>query len=348
MSFAAPSTHDARAVVFSESSHGDAKGDARAMAASEKGMRASAVRLARRGRVLSVETAHFVMTLDERLGGCMTGFRAHGGPELLAGPSNDLLLHSDGGGLWRVGHELRSHHFSVLWRACDRIARLEPCPLTGGVEIVTHVIAEGQRLTRRYFVEAGSPVLRMRIEGCIGRGRALVGRFATAIRSTEARMDAPGGVVSRPPRKRFAPTFWPCTSWARVGNGVVGGRLAPSMGLFLGGPSCVSFDGEGELAFVAVRNATRERGRFGLPLFGFSVSGTNDGPCVLDYAVHAGGHAGVALTDAAMALLAEVALAPAAHDGAAELVVARRITTVRLSFEPNQTLETPDRGARTR
>jgi len=88
-------------------------------------------------------------------------------------------------------------------------------------------------------------------------------RFATGLSPSELVMDSPGGVVSRPTHRIYDPTFWPFQHFVHVRDDESGRGIA-----LLGAvPGAVSFQPDGTLELVALRNATREKlfGAIGIP-----------------------------------------------------------------------------------
>ena len=72
-------------------------------------------------------------------------------------------------------------------------------------------------------------------------------------------MDTPGGIVIRPPKRIYDPTFWPLQHFVHVQDDGDGRGLAILQAM----PGAVSYQADGTLELIAMRNATRERA-FGL------------------------------------------------------------------------------------
>ena len=76
-------------------------------------------------------------------------------------------------------------------------------------------------------------------------------------------MDTPGGVVTRPPRRIYQPTFWPLQHFIHLQDDDDGSGLA----VLLAMPGAISFQPDGSIELAALRNATREKilGIIGVP-----------------------------------------------------------------------------------
>jgi len=94
-------------------------------------------------------------------------------------------------------------------------------------------------------------------------------------------MDTPGGVVVRPLKRIYDPTFWPLHHFIHIQDEGNGRGLAILRVL----PGAVSFQSDGSLELVALRNATREKafGVIGIP--GNPASGHERTSYAFDYAL---------------------------------------------------------------
>jgi hypothetical protein len=233
---------------------------------------------------LTVSSAHLTMVLSERQGGCIVSLcKGTDGPELLAGPSNDVVAYHDEGGLWRMGHEFRGGRFEETMRASAGRARIEARERGGVLEIEVRSgsLSGDTPLVRRLWVRADSPIIRMQLAGAAPLRRTLTCLFHPAFRAEELVMDVPGGVLTRPRRKIYDPTFWPARSFAHIVDAEGRGGLAA----LLGGPACVSLRQSGAVEWVVLRNAPREQAFGLLPLPAHPASGTDPDQQEVDYAV---------------------------------------------------------------
>jgi len=234
------------------------------------------------GDKLEVSTPHYALEMAEGAGGGIVSVRdPAGGKSLPAAVSNDLVCYADSGGLWRMGHEFRGGSLRETSRASDKPSRLQVCERDGGLEVSCATNLEGETIRRRVLFRRDSPLVWFRVEGRAPQRHTVTVRFATDLAGGQLIMDAAGGVVSRPPRRWYDPTFWPVQSFAYVQGeaGRTGIMLCPSM------PGAVSYRPGHSLDLIALRNATRERAFGLLPLPGMPVTGHEDSTFAFEYAV---------------------------------------------------------------
>ena len=231
---------------------------------------------------LEVSSSHYQLTLDEAAGGCLVSYRpAGGGPELLRGPANDLVVFQDRGGLWRMGHEFRGGKFVQKQRASELPARIQARVEDGFLEVRVDSELEGRRLIRWLWLRDDSPIIRMRLVGSAARQRTITCRFPTIIDGEELAMDVPGGVLNRPLQKLYEPTFWAANNFVHLTAPGPG----PGLAAFLGGPACVACDSHGTMDWVALRNAPRELAWGFVPIPAHPASGEDNAEHSFDYAV---------------------------------------------------------------
>jgi len=233
------------------------------------------------GRI-EVHTPHYTVELAEEAGGAIVrAWHPVSQRDLLTGMSNDLVCYRDSGGLWRMGHEFLGGIFKEVARASDRPARLAVHEHNTGLEIVCETELEGQLVHRRLWFRSDSPIIHLQVEGRAAERRTITVRFSTAVSTSHLAMDQPGGVVSRPPQKIYHPTFWPLQHFVHLQDDADGKGVA----LFLRRPGAVSYQPDGRLETVALRNATRERAFGFLPLLATPASGHERGVYAFDYAI---------------------------------------------------------------
>lgn len=232
------------------------------------------------GRV-EIETPHVHLVLSEDQGGCIVGWETptvRG--ERLLGPANDLVAYEDSGGLWRMGHEYLGGHFRELARTSDAPARVVVREIGGTLEVTTRAELCGFPFLRRLWIHRDSPRIRMHVEGTAAERHTVTCRVPTVSSAEYLTMDVPGGVVSRPWRKLYEPTFWPARNFAHMEAPEGWGMVA-----FLGGPACVGLTRPGVLEWVVARHAPFERAFGVLPLLAHPASGIATGEGELDYGV---------------------------------------------------------------
>lgn len=228
---------------------------------------------------LEVETPHYRLVLDERVGGCIVSAEVDG-RETLSGPANDLVLYRDSGGLWRLGHEFAGGRFRELTRASEHPARIEAREHDGVLEVRVRSELGGLDVERRLWLRADRPLVRMQIDGAAARQRTVTCRFPTLSDAMHLSMNVPGGVAERPLEKLHTPTFWPARSFAHFVSEEGWGLAA-----FLGGPSAVGLTAPGVLEWIALRNAPIELAFGVLPVPAHPASGSAHEAHSLDYAI---------------------------------------------------------------
>ena len=232
---------------------------------------------------LEVCSTHYALVLSEQVGGCMVSYRAGGshGDELLRGPANDLVAYRDWGGLWRLGHEFAGGKFEQRLLASQAPATIKAQEYRGQLEIRVDSTLGGRRFIRWIWLRADSPVIRMRLIGSAANRLSIACRFPTVLQPGSLMMDVPGGVVQRPLRKLYDPTFWSASTFAHAASVEPG----PGAALMMGGPACVAASPEGTLECLALRNAPREVAWGFIPIPAHPAAGRDGVEHVFDYAL---------------------------------------------------------------
>ena len=231
--------------------------------------RAPEVQWKRHGATLRVTTPHYQLVFSETRGWCMTSFVALG-REQLKGVGFDLVVYTDEGGLWRLGHEYRGGGFTELDRASKRPAKLDVLEMDGGITITLRSDLRGKRFTRTVTCRGDDPLLRLRVEGLAGRRQTVTCRFEMTDGPVGLKMDTIGGSIERPRERGHSPTFWPVPSALSL--------RGPTHALHAAfeAPSAVSFSPEHALEWIVARNSTKERAFGILPVLAHPIGGTDD------------------------------------------------------------------------
>lgn len=232
---------------------------------------ASALQVRRSGHRLLVETPHAKLTFDEERGGTLVSWRSPDGREHLDGPSFDLVLYRDSGGLWRLGHEFAGGQFRILERGRHQPASIRATCGDHWVRLDQRVRLGGQAIERAIWIFDHRPEVIVEVEGGVPLGTSLCLDLETGIQTQTVEMDVPGGVVERPRRKLYDPTFWPAFTFAHVAD-VDRGWVA-----YLSGPASVSVNALGRTSAMVQRNAPRERAFGLLPVLAHPARGTDPG-----------------------------------------------------------------------
>ncbi len=231
---------------------------------------------------VEVHTPYYSLALSEEAGGAITGaWRPDTGAALLAGLSNDLVSYRDSGGLWRMGFEFRGGTFKEAARASRRPSRLEVREGDEGLEVSCIVTLDGEAVRRTATFTAGSPLIRLRVEGRAAPGRTVTVRLATGVIAERVQMDVPGATVDRPRQKAYQPTFWPLQSFIHARDE----KSLRGVALLFRLPGAASLQADGTLEAVALRNATHERAWGVLPLPAMPATGHERASYAFEYAL---------------------------------------------------------------
>jgi hypothetical protein len=219
---------------------------------------------ARQDGRIRIQTAHYDIELAEDVGGAIVGLRERStGFPLFTNISNDLISYRDSGGLWRMGYEFAGGIWRESMRASQRPAQIEVHERDDGLEVIAVTELNGEMFRRRVWLGNDSPLTFFRVEGKAAEGYTVTVRFATGLSSESLVMDTPGGIVRRPPKRIYDPTFWPLHHFAHLRDDGTGRGLAVLQPM----PGAISCRSDGRLELVAMRNAVREKvfGLIGIP-----------------------------------------------------------------------------------
>jgi len=231
--------------------------------------------------LVEVRTPHYVIELAENKGGAIVRAWHPETQKPLLSLSNDLVSYHDMGGLWRMGHEFYGGAFRELRRSSDSHTRLDVRECEGYLEISCDTLLDGENIRRLMWLRSDSPVIRFRVDGRAAERRTLTVRFATGLSPGKLIMETSGGIVVRPLRRIYNPTFWPLQHFVHLQDGASGKGAA----IFLAMPGAVSCQADGRLEIVALRNATCERAFRFLPLLGLPAEGHEESSYSFDYAL---------------------------------------------------------------
>jgi hypothetical protein len=231
---------------------------------------------------IQIKTAHYNIELAEDMGGAIINLRSQDAQTpLLTSISNDLVSYRDSGGLWRMGHEFSGGIWKESMRASQHPIQMQVHERKNGLEIIGSAELDGETFRRMMWFSNDSPVIHCRIEGKAAEGHSVTLRFATGISSKNLVMDTPGGIVVRPSKRIYDPTFWPLHHFIHLQDDDTGRGLAILQPM----PGAISYQPDGQLELVAMRNATREKvfGLVGIP--GNPASGHERENYVFEYAL---------------------------------------------------------------
>jgi alpha-mannosidase len=228
-----------------------------------------------------VETPTYALELSEAAGGAITrAWEPETGRPLLTGPSNDLVSYQESGGLWRMGYEFRGGIWREKERAGAQRVDLDVREGEHGLEISRRVTLDGQLIRQTMWLRDDSPLIRCRVEGLPAERRTIVVRLRSTVSTDRLTMDTPGGVVARPPRRIYDPTFWPLRHFVHLHD-----EEGRGIALLQAHPGAVSYRPDGTIELVALRNAVRERVLGLVPLPANPAAGHEWEPYTFTYAM---------------------------------------------------------------
>jgi len=231
---------------------------------------------------LQIETAHYDIELAKDAGGAIVNLQSQDAQTpLLTGISNDLVSYRDSGGLWRMGLEFAGGIWKESMRASHHPIQMQVHERDNGLEIISSTELDGETIRRLMWFSNDSSVIHGRVEGKAAAGHSVTVRFATGISSKNLVMDTPGGIVVRPPKRIYDPTFWPLHHFVHLQDDATGRGLAILQPM----PGAISYRPDGQIELVALRNATREKifGLIGIP--GNPASGHERESYAFEYAL---------------------------------------------------------------
>jgi len=175
---------------------------------------------------------------------------------LLDGISNELADYLESGGLWRMGLEYKGGKFQFLERSSQQRVHLDVRDHPGALEISSSISLGGNIYQQALLCQNDVPWIKFRLSGRAVEKHTLGLRFYTGLHAGQVSMENPGGVVSRPVKKIYEPTFWPVQHFYHLQDYATGRGLA----FLLAAPGAVAYRPDEQIVeLVALRNATREK-----------------------------------------------------------------------------------------
>jgi len=244
-----------------------------------------------KGNSIQVKNQFYRIELSTNIGVCILNawgagdenqIITEGHNPILVGNSNDLISYQDSGGLWRMGHEYRGGHLKEKKRASQEMTDVQVLEQENALQVIGDVQLDGQLVRQSLCFYGDRPLIYGLVEGRAEPGRTITLAFETTLQPNQITMAQPGGVVNRPLKKFYRPTFWPVQEFTHIQNTSSGSGLA----LFVNTPTAVACSPSGRLELVALRNATREKAYRILPLLGNPASGFEREIYTFEYALH--------------------------------------------------------------
>ncbi len=245
-----------------------------------------AIRWNMAGSTLKVENEFYIVEIDAKKGGCISRWydRAED-RDMLSGPSNDVVLYQDTGGLWRMGHELITGKFRELARASEVPAEINAREKNGILVVTVASELEGRRFLRYVYFRSDEPLVRMKLRGSLNRGRTATVCFRTAVSPGRFIQEVPFGVLERPLKKNFDPTFWAVKNWIDL----VDYSEEFGVNLAIAAPAAVHASESGSLEMIALRYTPQER-VLGMPVLSFPAIGSDPYEHEFEYGFFSHGH----------------------------------------------------------
>ena len=201
------------------------------------------------------ENRYYIIELDEKKGGCITRwFDRSTGREMISGPSNDIVIYRDSGGLYSMGMEVYKGIFNEL----DRSSRHQAVifvPSTDRPLVAVYTRFHGQRWTQFLLFDPDTPTVDMVLIGHTRGSSCVTVQFRPALIPGRFVQNLTYGVVERPLARLFTPTFWAVKDWVDLID--ISGQYG--INLALGAPGAVAARSDGSIEAVALRNAKAER-----------------------------------------------------------------------------------------
>lgn len=233
------------------------------------------------GDRLKVENRFYAVELDGKQGGCITSWQYPLlGRQVLAGPSNDVAIYRENGGLYSIGPELAKGYFRETASACGHPAKISAEEKDGVLVVTVNMELMGRPLVRELFFRGDQPMVRMRLRGQARRGETVTVRFRPALKPGRFIQEVPYGVVERPLQKIYTPTFWAVKNWVDLLD------TSENFGvnLALAAPAAVNAGPDGSLQAIALRYAPAEKVMGITTPVGLLANGTDPGVHDFDYA----------------------------------------------------------------
>ncbi|KLO21597.1 hypothetical protein X275_08645 [Marinitoga sp. 1197] len=226
----------------------------------KKERKTSFFNLSKKGVKILVENTYYKIEIDSKKG-IFTYFAFNSTKDnLLKESSNSLALYRDSGGLWRMGYEFKGG----IWKEKKKFhlhnIKTEITNHETGIEIVNLFNLNDSLITRRIWIDKWSSLIYFRTDGKLKKGYTLTSRFILNSHIKKLLMHSPGGVIERPYKKIYDPTFWPINEFVCLKTENY------YMAVFKPYPGSISCDDE-KMEITLLRSAEREKvfGFLGLP-----------------------------------------------------------------------------------
>jgi hypothetical protein len=231
---------------------------------------------------IHIRSKDYSMDLSGKQGGTIVQAQPNASQHpVLQALSNDVVSYRDSGGLWRMGFEFGGGTWKIEDQSSRHPVRLDVQEKNGVLEITNLLEIQDQTIHQQIWCKYGDPLIRFRVMGRAASRHTYTVRFMLNLKPSQLVMDTPGGVVIRPPRKIYDPTFWPFYQFLHLVDDVSGEGIA----FFQRYPGAISYNPDGSLELVALRNAIREKAYHFLFLPGNPARGSEKEDYAFEYAL---------------------------------------------------------------
>jgi hypothetical protein len=237
----------------------------------------------RDGDTIRVTTPYYSIVFSETAGGSITRAWNPVTDELyLIGNSNELVDIRESGGLWRMGMEFKGGKFQALESSSKQTAHVDVQSGSEGLELSAEIRLAGQVFHFAVLCRSDSPVIRFRVKGRAQVGHTLTARFHHGLAVEQLAMENPGGVISRPAKKIFDPTFWPVQHFYHLKSS----DSPRGMALLLALPGAIACHAQERFVeLITHRNATQEKAYGLIPILACPAKGHELEETTFQYAI---------------------------------------------------------------
>lgn len=199
-------------------------------------------------------------TFDPKLGGALVSLTDGSGAEMLTGPSLELRSYSDSGGLWRLGNEIHGGRWSLTDRSTDHRANVRVDLDGDGETAHVHVrmTLAGRTSILEHTIRSDDPTILTASSVDVPRRRTVTLAVQQVANPTGVTMHQPGGLVDRPLRRWYEPTYWPLHSFAVTQVDQKEPSASRAFAVAAAAPTGVHLDGDGTVEVIVARTAVKE------------------------------------------------------------------------------------------
>ena len=195
-------------------------------------------------------------TFAPHLGGALVSLKGADGEEPLSGASLVLNSYADSGGLWRMGKEINGGRWSMLGSTYDRPATVDTEVLDSTATVTVRAELEGREVVLRHSFDPHDRVITTTVSP-----RARLRRTVTLVVATSpagrVTMHQPGGLVDRPTKRWYDPTYWPLHTFAVIAT-TDSEASARCFAVASAAPSALHVSDDGPVEVVVARTAIKE------------------------------------------------------------------------------------------